>query len=218
MPQAIRLVRDEATRRREQQSLNLDVERRKVELKHRVAARLHERALETFRRASGSHDPTEYVPADLNSISTLWDALEADDCVKLISAKWLADFALVSDRRRAASDGIAQTFLPRRQELPSQAFINPARLRREHEQIESGVLAGRAGRPLRAPIIAVSMHDHDEEEFGNPDPEGRQVHHGSLFHSPFPRMPRAVSCMCQRVSLLLSPSPLFAFCDVGSSP
>ena len=42
MPQAIRLVRDEATRRREQQSLNLDVERRKVELKHQVAARLHE--------------------------------------------------------------------------------------------------------------------------------------------------------------------------------
>ena len=57
-----------------QQSLNLDVERRKVELKHRVAARLHERAgdFDELR----VHDPTEYARrSQLNKHA--WDVLEA---------------------------------------------------------------------------------------------------------------------------------------------
>ena len=124
MPQAIKFVRDEATRQKEQASLNLDDERRAIETKRRVTELMKERALETMRRLSGAGDAPEPVPLDYNSTHALWTALE-DDCVQLISAQWLADFAAVSERRREAKDSgsVGGTCLPRRQEMPPQAFI-----------------------------------------------------------------------------------------------
>ena len=74
MPQAIKFVRDEATRQKEQASLNLDDERRAIETKRRVTELMKERALETMRRLSGAGDAPEPVPLDYNSTHALWTA------------------------------------------------------------------------------------------------------------------------------------------------
>ena len=99
------------------------------------------------------------MPLDYSRVESLFSALD-DGAVALLKATWLI--------ARAESG----TPLVRRQELPKEAFMSVAELKRMHEKSKAIVMKGHRDEWKPAPIVAVS---HFWRTPAHPDPEGETL-------------------------------------------
>jgi Leucine-rich repeat (LRR) protein len=152
-------------------------DRRSLALRQNVSSAL------LSRDAYAKHGRTHRKAIEYEDVESLWHALtETGGCVKLLSARWLVNFARVAAKRSLTENAslAGLTSLPQRQECPAEAFADVGMLKRMHE--DSEFIQASKGLPRRAPLLAVSYIFHNAKadghiEGGHPDPEGKTLQH-----------------------------------------